>query len=137
MQPGLIWVHSRTTSPLGSTLSVASVPIGQLVSEGVPAQTWASASGANRPAYSTATASEIQTADFRMAKGRIRELADEKARAERARRRFEARNQRLEREQREREEELARQKETAKAAGPDAIAEILKRKQRKDEDETS
>lgn len=77
------------------------------------------------------------TADFRMAKGRIRELADEKARAERARHRFEARNERLEREQRERDEELARQKETAKAAGPAAIAEILKRKQRSDEDSSS
>ena len=77
------------------------------------------------------------TADFRMAKGRILELADEKARAERARQRFEARNERLEREKREREEELARQKEAAKAAGPAAIAEILKRKQRSDEDESS
>ncbi|MDJ0709754.1 MAG: electron transport complex subunit RsxC [Woeseiaceae bacterium] len=77
------------------------------------------------------------TADFRMAKGRIRELADEKSRAERARRRFEARNERLERERRDREAELSRQKETAKAAGPDAIAEILKRKQRKDRDDGS
>ena len=75
------------------------------------------------------------TADFRKAKGRIRELADEKARAERARQRFEARNQRLEQEQREREEELAQQKASARAAGPDAIAEILARKRRqKDED---
>ena len=72
------------------------------------------------------------TADFRMAKGRIRELADEKARAERAKQRFEARNDRLEREQREREAELVRQKESAKAAGPAAIAEILKRKQKPD-----
>ncbi len=77
------------------------------------------------------------TADFRMAKGRIRELADEKARAERARHRFEARNARLEREQREREEELARQKAAAKAAGPAAIAEILRRKQGHDEDDAS
>ncbi len=77
------------------------------------------------------------TANFRIAKGRIRELADEKARAERARRRFEARNERLEREQRERDDELARQKDTAKTAGPAAIAEILKRKQRKDEDSSS
>ena len=59
----------------------------------------------------------------------IRELADEKARAERARKRFEARNDRLERELLEREAELDRQKESAKAAGPAAIAEILKRKQ--------
>lgn len=69
------------------------------------------------------------TADFRIAKGRIRELADEKSRAERARHRFEARNVRLEREHQEREAELARQKESAKAAGPAAIAAILKRKQ--------
>jgi electron transport complex protein RnfC len=75
------------------------------------------------------------TADFRMAKGRIRELADEKARAERARHRFEARNDRLEREQQEREAELIRQKESAKAAGPAAIAEILKRKQERKEDD--
>ena len=68
------------------------------------------------------------TADFRVAKGRIRELADEKARAERARARFEARNERLERERAERDAELARQKETAKAAGPAAIAEILARR---------
>ena len=74
------------------------------------------------------------TADFRMAKGRIRELADEKARAERARLRFEARNKRLEEEQRQREEELSRQKESAKAAGPDAIAAILARKRNQDED---
>ena len=68
------------------------------------------------------------TARFRKAKRRIRELADEKARAERARQRFEARNRRLEREQREREAELARQKESAKAAAPEAIAAILERK---------
>ena len=74
------------------------------------------------------------TYDFRMAKARIRELADEKARAERARHRFEARNERLQREQREREAELARQKDQARKAGPDAIAEIMKRKQRDDGD---
>lgn len=73
------------------------------------------------------------TAEFRIAKGRIRELADEKARAERARQRFEARNERLERDQREREEELAAQKESAKKAGPAAIAEILKRKREQDD----
>lgn len=77
------------------------------------------------------------TANFRIAKERIREFADEKARAERARQRFEARNERLEREQRERDDELARQKEAAKTAGPAAIAEILKRKQQKNEDESS
>jgi electron transport complex protein RnfC len=75
------------------------------------------------------------TADFRIAKGRIQELADEKARAERARQRFEARNERLEREEQDRDAELARQKESAKAAGPAAIAEILKRKQEKSEDD--
>ncbi len=75
------------------------------------------------------------TADFRIAKGRIRELADEKARAERARRRFEARNERLEREQQDRDAELARQKESAKEAGPAAIAEILKRKKQQSEDD--
>ncbi len=75
------------------------------------------------------------TADFRVAKGRIRELADEKARAQRARRRFEARNERLEREQQERDRELAEQKESAKKAGPAAIAEILKRKQRDKEED--
>ena len=74
------------------------------------------------------------TYDFRMAKARIRELADEKARAERARRRFEARNERLQQEQREREAELARQKAEARKAGPDAIAEILKRKRQQDGD---
>jgi len=74
------------------------------------------------------------TYDFRMAKARIREQEDEKARAERARRRFEARNERLQREQREREAELTRQKERAKQAGPDAIAEIMKRKQQDDGD---
>ncbi|MDX1480151.1 MAG: electron transport complex subunit RsxC [Woeseiaceae bacterium] len=68
------------------------------------------------------------TADFRRAKARIQELADEKARAERARRRFEARVERLAREEAERDEDLAAQKAAAKAAGPDAIAEILKRK---------
>jgi electron transport complex protein RnfC len=75
------------------------------------------------------------TADFRVAKGRIRELADEKARAARARQRFEARNDRLEREKSERESQLAAQKNSAKKAGPAAIAEILKRKQQKNEDD--
>ncbi|MDJ0909674.1 MAG: electron transport complex subunit RsxC [Woeseiaceae bacterium] len=74
------------------------------------------------------------TSNFRVAKGRIQELADEKARAERAKRRFEARNERIERDQREREAELAKQKSEAKKAGPAAIAEILKRKQQKDDD---
>ena len=75
------------------------------------------------------------TANFRVAKGRIRELADEKARAVRARRRFEARNQRLEQERHAREDELQQQKSSAKKAGASAIAEILKRKKKlKDED---
>ena len=74
------------------------------------------------------------TFDFRVAKARIRELEDEKARAERARRRFEARADRLQREQQERDAELAEQKERARAAGPDAIAEIMKRRQRDDGD---
>jgi len=75
------------------------------------------------------------TADFRTAKARIREQADEKARSERARLRFEARNERLEKEQQARDEELAQQKDAARAAGPDAIAEILRRRQHRDEDE--
>jgi len=75
------------------------------------------------------------TADFRTAKARIRELADEKARAVRARVRFEARNERLAQEQQTRDEELAQQKEAARKAGPDAIAEILRRKKSKDEDQ--
>lgn len=75
------------------------------------------------------------TFDFRMAKARIQELADEKARAERARRRFEARNERLEREHHTREEELARQKDAARTAGPEAIAEIMRRKKQQQDDE--
>ena len=69
------------------------------------------------------------TAEFRNAKARIQELADEKARAERARQRFESRNERLEKEREARELELTEQKEAAKKAGPAAIDEILKRKQ--------
>ena len=75
------------------------------------------------------------TANFRIAKGRIQELADEKARAARARGRFEARNARLEREKEDRDAELARQKESAKLAGPAAIADILKRKKKKSEED--
>jgi len=71
------------------------------------------------------------TADFRNAKARIQELADEKARAERARLRFESRNERLETEKQVRESELALQKEEALKAGPAAIEEILKRQQKK------
>ncbi len=73
------------------------------------------------------------TADFRKAKARIQELADEKARAERARQRFEARAGRLERDQHDRDDELARQKEEARKAGPEAIADILKRRRPKDD----
>ena len=75
------------------------------------------------------------TFDFRMAKGRIRELADEKARAARARKRFEARNERLDLEQSKRDSELALQKKSVKQAGPAAIAEILKRKRQQDEED--
>ncbi len=75
------------------------------------------------------------TADFRVAKGRIQELADEKARAARARHRFEARNDRLEREREDRAAELTQQKESAKQAGPAEIAEILKRKKQQSEDQ--
>ena len=71
--------------------------------------------------------------DFRMAKARILELADEKSRAERARRRFEARTERLDRERQERDDELDRQKDAAKKTGAEAIAEIMKRKQEKDD----
>jgi len=75
------------------------------------------------------------TAEFRNAKARIQELEDEKARAERARRRFESRNERLEQARTEREQELKAQKEAALSKGPAAIEEILKRKQaEKDED---
>ena len=79
------------------------------------------------------------TADFRNAKARIRELADEKARAERARIRFESRNERMEQEQKDRDQELAQQKDTARKAGPAAIEEIMRRqkaKDNKDADET-
>jgi len=75
------------------------------------------------------------TFDFRMAKARILELADEKSRAERARRRFEARTERLDREQQERDNELEQQKDAARKTGPEAIAEIMKRKQQKDDGE--
>ena len=67
------------------------------------------------------------TADFRKAKARMRELADEKARAERARQRFEARNDRLRRERIERDEELREQKRKALESAPDAIRDMVKR----------
>lgn len=71
------------------------------------------------------------TYDFRMAKARIRELEDEKARAERARRRYEAREKRLEQIGKDRDLELEQQRETAKSRGRDAIADILARKKGK------
>ena len=74
------------------------------------------------------------TADFRNAKARIQELADEKARAERARQRFESRNERLEQHRRRREEELRQQKDQALRSGPSAIQEILERQKKKDQD---
>ena len=74
------------------------------------------------------------TASFRIAKGRIRELEDEKARADRARRRFEARRERLAREDEERRAELEQQRTAARAAGADAIAEIMRRRQKKDDE---
>lgn len=78
------------------------------------------------------------TADFRHAKAWIHELADEKARAERARLRFETRNERLEQERQKRAAELAAQKMSVMRAGPKAIQEILNRakgKQPADRDE--
>jgi electron transport complex protein RnfC len=71
------------------------------------------------------------TADFRLAKARMRELADEKSRAERARQRFETRNLRLSADQEQREKELAAQKETARKIGPDAIKAIAERVRKK------
>jgi electron transport complex protein RnfC len=75
------------------------------------------------------------TAEFRNAKARIQELADEKARAERARQRFESRNERLEQDRKDREDELQKQKEAALKAGPAAIEEILRRQKEKQHDE--
>ena len=72
------------------------------------------------------------TADFRMAKARMRELADETARAERARKRFESRTVRLEREQLQRAQELLEQRKKVQKAGPQAIQEILERSKSKD-----
>lgn len=71
------------------------------------------------------------TASFRQAKARIREQADEKARAERARQRFESRTERLEIENKKREDELAEQKRTAREAGPAAISEMVERARKK------
>jgi len=71
------------------------------------------------------------TANFRQAKARMLELADEKARAERARQRFESRNQRLSADREIREKELAAQKETARKMGPDDIKAIAERTRKK------
>ncbi len=75
------------------------------------------------------------TSTFRFAKSRIRELEDEKARAERARRRFEARRERIDRDERERATELEEQKRRAKTRGKDAIADIMRRKRDNAEDQ--
>ena len=75
------------------------------------------------------------TADFRMAKGRMRELADEKARAERARKRFETRNLRISNEQEKRDKELATQKETARLFATTRIRDIVKRARKKRTDD--
>ncbi|MDH4073553.1 MAG: electron transport complex subunit RsxC [Gammaproteobacteria bacterium] len=75
------------------------------------------------------------TAEFRNAKARIRELADEVARAERARQRYESRNQRLELDRERREEELRKQKDAALNAGSAAIDEIVRRRGKKPTDE--
>jgi H+/Na+-translocating ferredoxin:NAD+ oxidoreductase subunit C len=75
------------------------------------------------------------TSDFRQAKARMLELEDEKARAERARKRFESRNDRIELEQRMREQELAGQKQTARNKGQQAIQDILARTGKKDEED--
>jgi len=71
------------------------------------------------------------TASFRQAKARVREQADEKARAERARQRFESRTERLEIEKKKREDELTEQKRTAREAGVNAIREMVKRARKK------
>ena len=62
----------------------------------------------------------------------MRELADETARAERARKRFESRTVRLEREQLQRAQELLEQRRKVQKAGPQAIQEILERSKSKD-----
>ncbi|HEX6259999.1 MAG TPA: electron transport complex subunit RsxC [Woeseiaceae bacterium] len=70
-------------------------------------------------------------ASFRQAKARIRELGDEKARAERARRRFEARTRRKDIEEQKREVELAEQKRAAITAGPREIQDMVERARQK------
>jgi Na+-translocating ferredoxin:NAD+ oxidoreductase subunit C len=68
---------------------------------------------------------------FRQAKARILELAAEKERAERARRRFESRTERMEFEAKRREEELKQQKRSAISAGPKDIQEMVERSRRR------
>ena len=63
------------------------------------------------------------------------ELADEVARAERARQRFESRNARIEQEEMRRAEELRAQKDAALRAGRKAIDDIVRRKKGKSPDE--
>lgn len=67
------------------------------------------------------------TAYFRQAKARILELAAERERAERARRRFESRTERLSTEQRKRQDDLAQQKRSAISAGPAEIQAMVQR----------
>jgi Na+-translocating ferredoxin:NAD+ oxidoreductase subunit C len=71
------------------------------------------------------------TSYFRQAKARILELASEKERAERARRRFETRSERLSVEERKRRDELAQQKRAAISAGPEEIRAMVERSRRK------
>ena len=75
------------------------------------------------------------TAEFRNAKARIQELADEVARAERARQRFESRNARIEQKEMRRAEELRAQKDAALREGRKAIDDIVRRKKGKSPDE--
>lgn len=77
------------------------------------------------------------TADFRIAKLRMRELEDEQARAARAKQRFESRTVRLEREQLQRAQKLLAQKDKVKEAGSKAIEEILERTKKKDAPESN
>lgn len=72
---------------------------------------------------------------FRQAKARMKELDDEKARAARARRRFESRTKRLEIEETKRADELAEQKRAAVSAGPREIRDMVKRSRQKDRPE--
>lgn len=68
---------------------------------------------------------------FRQAKARILELAAEKERAERARRRFESRTERLTAAERKRQDDLAQQKRSAISAGPEDIRAMVQRSREK------